>query len=77
VNYDLAIRALEGLSQSPLTADAGEAGIEITGDRAAFKEFARLCLLLGNDATVAGETIELSVPMHLRDGSLPVVLRLS
>lgn len=76
MNYDLAIRALEGLANDPMTADAAEQGIEITGSHAAFKELARLCLLLGNEATTPGEAIELSVPMHLTDGSLPLTLRL-
>ncbi|HEY0594084.1 MAG TPA: hypothetical protein VGF40_20095 [Thermoanaerobaculia bacterium] len=77
MNYDLAIRALEGLSNAPMTADAGEHGIEITGTGPAFKELARLCLLLGNEATAVGEAIELSVPMHLTEGSLPLKLRLT
>ncbi len=75
MNYDLAIRALEGLSSSPLTTDVGESGIEIRGTGPAFRELARLCLLLGNEATSPGETIELTVPMHLRDGSLPLKLQ--
>ena len=77
MNYDLAILALEGLAASPLTTDAGESGIEIRGSGPAFRELARLCLLLGNDATSPGETVELSVPMHLRDGSLPLKLQLT
>jgi hypothetical protein len=77
MNYDLAIRALEGLSASPLTTDAGESGIEIRGSGAAFRELARLCLLLGNEETSPGEAIELTVPMHLRDGSLPLKLELT
>jgi hypothetical protein len=77
LNYDLAIRALEGLSASPLTTDAGESGIEIRGSGPAFRELARLCLLLGNEATAPGEAIELTVPMHLRDGSLPLRLELT
>ncbi len=77
MNYDLAMRALEGLSNAPMTTDVEEAGIEITGSGAAFRELARLCLLLGNEATAPGEAIELSVPMHLREGSLPLKLRLT
>ncbi len=76
MNYELAMRALEGLAGAPMTTDAGEAGIEITGTGPAFKELARLCLLLGNEATTPGEAIELAVPMHLKEGSLPLKLRL-
>jgi hypothetical protein len=77
MNYDLAIRALEGLANAPMSTDVGEHGIEITGTGSAFKELARLCLLLGNEATTPGEAIELSVPMHLTEGSLPLRLRLT
>ena len=47
VNYDLAMMALEGLMRTPLTVRADAGGVTFTASRAAFKELARLCLLLG------------------------------
>ncbi|HVR43176.1 MAG TPA: hypothetical protein VMS56_06970 [Thermoanaerobaculia bacterium] len=77
MNYELAIMALEGLSSSPMRVEVGERGIEIRGSGSSFKELARLCLLLGNEATDEGETVHLQVPVHLAEGSLELRLRRS
>ena len=47
MSYDLAIMALEGLSRLPMTVRTVEGDVVIEGTPAAFKDLARLCLLLG------------------------------
>lgn len=51
MNYDLAIMALEGLARAPLSITARNGEVVITGEPAAFKELARLCLLIGGGAS--------------------------
>lgn len=67
MNYDLAIMALEGLTRSPLSVRTSEGRIEIEGAREAFKELARLCLLIGGGATE--DAFELQPGVHVTTGS--------
>lgn len=75
MNYDLAAMALDGLARTPITIRVGAEGIEVEGSGSAFKELARLCLLLGAEGTAAGELFELHAPMHLAAASPAVRLR--
>jgi hypothetical protein len=75
MNYDLAMMALEGLSRSPLKVTMRPNGVEITGSGSAFKELARLCLLLGSEDTPAGEDFELKPPLHVGRDSAALQLR--
>ncbi len=75
MNYDLAIMALEGLTRSPLTVRVERGEVVIEGEASAFKELARLCLLIGG--TQGGEAVELRPAVHLTKPSPPVRLQLS
>ena len=75
MNYDLAMMALEGLSRAPLKVIAKGAEVEIHGSGPAFKELARLCLLLGSETANAGEEFELKSPLHVAPGSSGLHLR--
>ena len=72
MNYDLAIMALEGLTRAPLTIIVSDGEITINGEPAAFKELARLCLLIGGGATE--DAFELQPGVHVTKES--PVLRL-
>ncbi len=76
MNYDLAIMALEGLTRAPMTirVDGGEVVIE--GEGPAFKELARLCLLLGGASTSNEDAFELQPGRHVTKESPPVRLKL-
>jgi hypothetical protein len=74
MNYDLAMMALEGLTASRLHASAGADGVVIEADGDAFKELARLCLLLGSEGTKSGEEITLGAGAHI-DGVKGLLLR--
>lgn len=67
MNYDLAIMALEGLSRAPLTVTTHKGEVIISGEPAAFKELARLCLLIGGGATE--DAFELQPGVHVTDTS--------
>lgn len=75
MNYDLAIMALEGLSRSPIRVGMAGGEIVIEGEPAAFKDLARLCLLLGGDAVGGAEEFELQPNVHVH--GTPVRLRLT
>ncbi len=75
MNYDLAIMALEGLARSPLRVRIEGGGVVVEGEPAAFKDLARLCLLLGGENVGGAEEFELRKNVHV-DGS-PVRLRLT
>lgn len=75
MNYDLAMMALEGLGRSPLQVKATGNSVEIVGSGAAFKELARLCLLLGGEDSAVGEEFELTPPIHVAAGSVSLHLR--
>ena len=75
MNYDLAMMALEGLTRSRLRVSVDEGRVLIRGDAAAFKDFARLCLLLGG-ASTADESFELQPGVHLTTESPAVHLTL-
>ena len=66
MNIDLAIMALEGLGRSPLEITVEEKIVTISGSGSAFKELARLCLLLGSEGTESGEQFELNPAIHLK-----------
>lgn len=75
MNYDLAIMALEGLARSPLGVSAAEGEVVIEADAAAFKELARLCLLLGSVKT-GDDEFELAPGVHVTTASPGLRLRL-
>ena len=72
MNYDLAIMALEGLAKAPLTITCDNGEVVIGGEPAAFKELARLCLLIGGGQS--DDAFELQPGVHVTKGS--PVLRL-
>ena len=71
MNYDLAMMALDGLMRTPLTVRADSTGVTFTGEPAAFKELARLCLLLGG-ASESDDAFELQPGVHVT-GDSPLV----
>ena len=73
MNYDLAIMALEGLAASPLTITSQGGEIIIDGEPAAFKELARLCLLIGGGASE--DAFELQPGVHVTSTSPLLRLR--
>jgi hypothetical protein len=75
MNYDLAMMALDGLMRTPLTVRTDSAGVTFTGEPAAFRELARLCLLLGG-ASDADDSFELQPKVHVTGDSPKVMLRL-
>jgi hypothetical protein len=77
MNYDLALMALDGLSRAPLTVRVDAGCVTISGQPAAFKDFARLCLLLGGAGTSNEEAFDLQPSVHVAAGSPGVKLELS
>lgn len=75
MNYDLAMMALEGLAREPMSVRTEDGVVVIEGEQSAFKELARLCLLLGGTQTTA-EEFELKPGVHVDDGSRLLRLRL-
>ena len=75
MNYDLAMMALDGLMRTPLTVRADGKSVTFTGEPAAFKELARLCLLLGG-ASDHDDAFELQPKVHVTEGSPAVNLQL-
>lgn len=75
MNYDLAIMALEGLARVPIRVRVERGEVLIEGQPAAFKDLARLCLLLGGDTVGGAEEFELLSDVHVH-GS-PMRLRLT
>jgi hypothetical protein len=67
MNYDLAIMALEGLARAPLSVSSRGAEIVIEGEPAAFKELARLCLLIGGGESE--DAFELQPGVHVTQQS--------
>ncbi len=63
MNYDLAIMALEGLAQAPLSITMRNGEVVIEGPPASFKELARLCLLIGGGASE--DAFELQPGVHI------------
>jgi hypothetical protein len=74
VNYDLAMMALEGLAAAPLTVRSSKGEVRIEGEAAAFRELARLFLLLGGQGTPRGESFELKPGVHVTGQSPKLVL---
>ena len=77
MNYDLAMMALDGLARAPLTVEARDGAIVITGLAASFKEFARLCLLIGGGEAQPDDSFELQPGRHVSGDSPMVTLRLT
>ena len=75
MSYDLAMMALEGLSNSPLTVRIEGDAVVFEGTAPSFKEFARLCLLLGGQHL--SEEFELQPSVHVTAESRRVRLRVS
>ena len=75
MNYDLAIMALEGLARSPIRVNVEGREIVVEGEPDAFKNLARLCLLLGGDTVGGSEEFELQSNVHVH--GTPVRLRLT
>lgn len=76
MNYDLAIMALEGLGRSPLSVRVEGGEVVIEGEAAGFKDFARLCLLLGGETVGGAEGFDLQPGVHADSGSPRLKLRL-
>ena len=76
MNYDLAMMALDGLTRAQLTVRVEAGRVTISGNASAFKEFARLCLLLGG-ASTSDESFELQPSVHVGKGSPGLKLELS
>jgi len=77
MNYDLAMMALDGLARAPLTVETRDGAIVITGVAASFKEFARLCLLIGGGEAQPDDSFELQPGRHVSGKSPMVTLRLT
>jgi len=73
MSYDLAMMALEGLTNSPLAVRVEADAVVVEGSAASFKEFARLCLLLGGQHL--NEEFELQPAVHVTKDSRRVKLR--
>ena len=73
MNYDLAMMALEGLTRSPLRIQVSGTELLIEGSPAAFKELARLCLLIGGGE--GDDAFELQPGVHVSSESLLLRLR--
>lgn len=73
MSYDLAIMALEGLSRLPLTIRSESDAVVIEASPAAFKDLARLCLLLGGGHIE--EEFELQPGVHVTKSSQRLRLR--
>ncbi|MFZ2492353.1 MAG: hypothetical protein WA208_12805 [Thermoanaerobaculia bacterium] len=76
MNYDLALMALEGLTRSQLAISIEQKELVIEGQAAAFKELARLCLLLAGVQSEE-DAVELQSGVHLTAGSPPLRLRIT
>lgn len=75
MNYDLAMMALDGLMRTPLTVTTDSTSVTLTGEPAAFRELARLCLLLGG-ASDADDSFELQPNVHMTPASPMLALKL-
>ena len=64
MNYDLAMMALDGLTRAPMTVRVEKGEVVIEGSESAFKELARLCLLLGG-AQGSEDGFELQQGVHV------------
>jgi len=73
VNYDLAMMALEGLTRSHLDVRGENGEMVIEATPAAYKELARLCLLLGGGSEEEG--FELRPGVHVDGMALRLRVR--
>ena len=76
MNYDLAMMALEGLVRTPMNVRVENGDVVIEGESAAFKELARLCLLLGGAQATPEDGFELQPGKHVARGSMTLRMRL-
>lgn len=70
MNYELAIMALEGLARSPMRVSVEGGEIVIEAEPSAFKDLARLCLLLGGDTVGGAEEFELQPNVHVHGSAV-------
>ena len=63
MNYDLAMMALEGLTRSHMNVSVRSGEVIVEATPATYKEFARLCLLLGGGSEEEG--FELKSGVHV------------
>ncbi len=75
INYDLAMMALEGLTRSPLSIRPSGKEIVIEGSAEAFRNFARLCLLLGGEGSESRDGFELQEGVHSTRDSVALTIR--
>jgi len=73
MNYDLAMMALDGLIRSRLSVSVVAGEVVIEAEAAAYKDFARLCLLLGGGSEEEG--FELKPGMHVEGPGLKLKVR--
>ena len=71
MNYDLAMMALEGLTRSHMNVSVENGEVIVEATPATYKEFARLCLLLGGGSEEEG--FELKIGVHVE--GMPMQLR--
>ena len=76
MNYDLAMMALEGMMRTPMNVHVEGGDVVIEGEGAAFKELARLCLLLGSAQATTDDGYELEPGKHLARQSMKFRMRL-
>lgn len=76
MSFELAVMALEGLRRSPLSIRVEGQDVVIEGQGTAFKDLARLCLLLGGEHFGEEDGFDLQPGMHVSDSSPGLRLRL-
>jgi hypothetical protein len=74
MNYDLAMMALEGLVRSPLEVTTAGEEVRIRANAAAFKELARLCLILGGQDGADAGAFELQPGRHVKGAGVKLEL---
>lgn len=72
MNWDLAIRALDGVAKAPLQLKVASSTVTISGSRDSLRELARLVLNLAADDADTGDEIELRAPLHLTEGEVRI-----
>lgn len=75
MNYDLAMMALEGLSDAPVRVHAAGKEIVVQGSAKSLRELARLLLLLGGESAKSGDEFELIPDSHLTRDSMKLKLQ--
>lgn len=75
MNYDLAMMALDGLTQARIDVTGSSMEVVIEGSAPSLRELARLLLLLGGEGVAGGEEVELRAGVHLSPESPSLRLR--